>query len=132
MNKNPASRLAELESCKLRHGRGCAAPVEKLLVSMRSVEFGDAESLVRFHDALLFLRAFPKSRKVIRLTENLLAGIAKQVARLRDSGADMSMFDSEQVSGIAGTVINDTFTYEVRRLVRARYPKELKREWDLD
>src|SRR5208283_3711413 len=132
MNKNPASRLAELESCKLRHGRGCAAPVEKLLVSMRSVEFGDAESLVRFHDALLFLRAFPQSRKVIRLTENLLAGIAKQVARLRDSGADMDIFDSEQFSVVAGSVINNNFTYEVARWLAERYPKQLSVEWDFD
>src|SRR5271166_5314523 len=132
MNKNPASRLAELESCKLRHGRGCAAPVEKLLASMKSAEFDDAETLVRSHDALLFLRAFPQSRKVIQLTENLLAGIAAQVARLRDSGADMDMFDSEQFSGIAGTVINDNSTYEVARWLAARYPEQLSVEWDLD
>ena len=48
--------------------------VEKLLVSLRDFRCSDAESLVRFHDALLFLRAFPQSRKVIQLTENLLAG----------------------------------------------------------
>jgi len=132
MNKNRASRLLALESCKLRHGRGCASAVEKLLGAMRSAGFADAESLVRFHDTLLFLRAFPPSRTVIRLTENLLAGIAKQVARLRDSGTDMSMFDSEQVSGIAGTVINDTFTYEVARWLAARYPKQLSVEWDFD
>src|SRR5271166_2587657 len=132
MNKNPASRLAELESCKLRHGRGCAAPVEKLLASMKSAEFDDAETLVRSHDALLFLRAFPQSRQVIQLTENMLAGIAKQVARLRDSGADMDIFDSEQFSGVAGTVISDTFTYEVARWLAERYPKQLSVEWDFD
>jgi hypothetical protein len=99
---------------------------------MRSAEFGDADSLVRFHDALLFLRAFPQSRKVMQLTENLLAGIAKQVARLRDSGADMGLFDSEQFSGIAGTVINDTFTYEVARWLAERYPEQLSVEWDFD
>src|SRR5271166_6296380 len=132
MNKNPASRLAELESCKLRHGRGCAAPVEKLLASMKSAEFDDAETLVRSHDALLFLRAFPQSRQVIQLTENMLAGIAKQVARLRDSGADMDIFDSEQFSGVAGTVISDNFTYEVARWLAERYPKQLSVEWDFD
>ena len=132
MNKSLASRLPELESCRLRYGRGCAAPVEKLLVSMRSAEFGDAESLVRFHDALLFLRAFPQSRKVVQLTENLLAGIAKQVARLHDSGVEMDMLDSEQFSGIAGTVISDNFTYEVALWLAARYPEQLSVEWDFD
>src|SRR5271157_2833247 len=132
MNKSLASRLSELEASKLRHGRGCAAAVEKLLVSMRRAEFGDAESLIRFHDALLFLRAFPQSCKVVRLTEQLLAGIAQQVARLRDSGADVNLFDSEQFSGIAGTVISDSFTYEVARWLVQRYPKQLSVDWDFD
>src|SRR5271166_3714815 len=132
MNKSLASRLSELEASRLRHGRGCAAAVEKLLVSMRSAEFGDAESLIRFHDALLFLRTFPQSRRVVRLTEQLLAAIAQQVARLRDSGADMNRFDSEQFSGIAGTVINDSFTYEVARWLVRRYPKQLSVDWDFD
>src|SRR5271157_4183952 len=132
MNKSLASRLSELEASRLRHGRGCATAIEKLLVSLKDAQFGDAESLIRFHDALLFLRAFPQSRKVVRLTEQLLAGIAQQVARLRDSGADMNLFDSEQFSGIAGTVINDSFTYEVARWLVRRYPKQLSVDWDFD
>ncbi|HME31974.1 MAG TPA: hypothetical protein VKG65_04410, partial [Terriglobales bacterium] len=132
MSKSLASRLSELEASRLRHGRGCAAAIEKLLVSLKDAQFGDAESLIRFHDALLFLRAFPQSRKVVRLTEQLLAGIAQQVARLRDSDADMNLFDSEQFSGIAGTVISDSFTYEVARWLVQRYPKQLSVDWDFD
>ena len=132
MKKSLASRLSELEASRFCHERGCAAAVEKLLAALKSARFGDAESLIRFHDALLFLRAFPQSRKVIPLTENLLTGIAQQVARLRDSGADMDLFDSEQFSGIAGTVISDSFTYEVARWLVQRYPKELSVDWDLD
>jgi hypothetical protein len=132
MNKSLASRLSELEASRSCHQRGCAAAVEKLLVALKRAHFGDAESLIRFHDALVFLRAFPQSRKVIQLTETLLAGIAQQVARLRDSGADMDLFDSEQFSGISGTVISDSFTYEVARWLVQRYPKELSVDWDFD
>ena len=132
MDKSLPSRLSKLEASRFCHGRGCAAVVEKLLDSLKSAQFGNAESLIRFHDALLFLRAFPQSRKVIRLTENLLAGISQQVARLRDSGADMESFDSEQFSGIAGTVIADTFTYDVTRWLAQRDPKQLSVNWDFD
>ena len=97
-----------------------------------TAEFGDAESLIRFHDALLFLRAFPQSRKVVQLTEELLAGIAAAGRRLRDSGADMDSFDSEQFSGIAGTVISDSFTYEVARWLATRIPEKLSVDWDFD
>src|SRR5208337_5091795 len=113
MSQFLATRLLKLEASKLSCGRGCAARVETLLTALRGARFDDAESLIRFHDALLFLRAFPQSRKVVQLTESLLAGIAKQVARLHDSGVEMDMLDSEQFSGIAGTVISDNFTYEV-------------------
>jgi len=132
MNKSVAIRLSKLEAARLCYEHGCAASVEKLLGALKDRQFGDVESLIRFHEALLFLRAFPQSRRVLQLAQRLLAGIAKQVARLRDSGADMELFDSEQVSGIAGTVITDTFTYEVARWLLQRYPKQLSVVWDLD
>ena len=132
MDKSVATRLSKLEAAGLCYGKGCAASVEKLLVSLKNTQFGDVESLIRFHDALLFLRAFPQNRRVLQLTENLLAGIGKQVARLRDSGADMELFDPEQVSGIAGTAITDTFTYEVARWLVQRHLEELSVEWDID
>jgi hypothetical protein len=132
MNKSLATRLSELEASKLRHGPGCAAAVEKLLASLKNAQFTDVEALIRFHDALLFIRAFPQSRKVVHLAESLLSGLVQQVARLGDSGTDMELFDPEHVSGIAGTVIKDTFTYEVARWLLRRYPKQLSVEWDLE
>ena len=44
----------------------------------------------------------------------------------------MQLFDPEQVSGIAGTVITDTFTYEVARWLARRYPKQLRVEWEIE
>jgi hypothetical protein len=132
MTRHLASDLADLEAAKSQYGPGCAAPVEKLLAAMRKGAFADAESLIRFHDALLFLRAFPQSRNVVALTEELLGGIEQQVMRLRDSGADMDLFDSEEFSGIAGTAIEDTLTYEVARWLALRHRREIGVAWELD
>lgn len=132
MNKAMAARLSALEQSKSRHERDSAAAVEKLLGSLKDFRPADADSLVRFHDALLFLRAFPQSRKVILLTDSLLAGIAAQVARLRASGVDLAALDTEQFSGIAGTAISDTFTYDVARWLARRYPEHLSVDWDFD
>ena len=99
---------------------------------MRRVTFDDAESLIAFHDLLLFLRAFPQSRKVAELADDLLAGIAQRVEKLQASGADMELFDDEQFSGIAGTTISDTFTYDVARWLAQRYPQQLSVEWDFE
>src|SRR5664280_1266339 len=120
-----ASRLLTLETSKLNYGAGCASRIEKLLASMGDAQFDSAESLIRFHDVLLFLRAFPKSRKVAQLADDLLTGIVHQVETLRASGADLDLFDNEEFSGIAGTVINDNFTYDVARWLARRYPKQL-------
>jgi len=132
MNKNLASQLLHLEECRHLYGRGAPRRVEQALGGFKDAEFSDAESLARFHDALLFLRAFPQSRKVVRLTENLLAGVGAQVARLRDSGASLELFDDEQFSGVAGATITDTFTYEVARWLAQRYPGQLTVDWNLD
>ncbi len=132
MKGRAASLLAELETSKLKYGPGAAAKIEKQLASMRIVHFDSAESLIRFHDALLFLRAFPQSSKVSQLSEQLLGGIVRQVETLQSSGADMELFDDEQFSGIAGTVINDTFTYDVACWLVQRYPQQLSVEWDFD
>ena len=132
MTAGAASHWAELEASKLLYGRGCAETIERLLSAMGHVEFEDAESLIRFHDVLLFLRAFPQSRKVAHLADDLLTGIAHQVGRLPASGADMERFDDEEFSGIAGTTISDNFTYDVARWLTQRYPQQLTVEWNFE
>jgi hypothetical protein len=124
--------LTELELSKHQYGRGCAKNVERLLSAVGRVTFDDAESLVAFHDLLLFLRAFPQSRKVAELADDLLTGIAQRVEKLQASDADMELFDDEQFSGIAGTVVSDTFTYDVARWLAQRYPQQVSVEWDFE
>ncbi len=132
MKAGAVSHWVELESSKLQYGPGCAKTIERLLSAMGQVQFGDAESLIRFHDVLLFLRAFPQSRKAAQLADDLLNGIARRVDGLQTSGADMELFDNEQFSGIAGTVIGDTFTYDVARWLGQHYPQQLRVEWDFE
>ena len=125
-------KLDALLRARAQYGPGCAARVEKLLASLDGLKFRDAASPIQFHDTLLFLRAFPHSRKVLVLAEKLLSGIAGQVRHVLDCADDCDLFDSEQFSGIAGTSIRDTFTYEVARWLSARHPRELEVEWDID
>jgi hypothetical protein len=130
VKRSLAAGLSALEAARSQYGPGCAAGVEKVLASLRDQTFADAESLIAFHDALLFLRAFPQSRRVVILTEALLGRIGRQVEALRDSDADLDLFDSEQFSGIAGTAIRDTFTYEVARWLASDSTRDLRVEWD--
>jgi len=132
MKQNFRQRLQGLERCRYLYGKGFAAEVEKLLRTFRNVNFPDAESLVRFHDLLLFLRAFPQSANVVKMTESLLAGIGRQVAELRKRGTGLELFDDEQFSGVANTVIRDSFTYEVALWLAKQHPEQISVAWDLD
>jgi hypothetical protein len=124
--------LSEAEAARELRGPGCTAQVERVLAQLKDCQWKDASSLIRLHDALLFLRAFPQSQETAAGADRLLAGLAKDVTRLRESGANMDEFDSEAVSGIAGTRLTDTFTYEVARWLTQRYPHQVRADWDVN
>ena len=48
-----------LEAAKSRFGPGASSNLEKLLSQLAQKKFRDPASLIRFHEALLFFRAFP-------------------------------------------------------------------------
>src|SRR5215468_3249365 len=104
--------LSQLEAAKHWREPKAGARVLRLLRSLTRTKLNDATSLIRFHDALLFLRAFPHDASVMRKANELLQGIGDHVTRLLASGTSMDEFEPEAVSGIAGTTLKDTFTYE--------------------
>ena len=132
MPKSLADRLLQLEAAKRDYGQQSAKRTETLLSSFKKVHFVDADQLIRFHDALLFLRAFPQSTNIAKFAEELLGKMEAEVIRLRNSGADMDVFDDERVSGIAGTVLREEHTYEVARRLAKRYPTEVTADWDIN
>ena len=98
-------QLTELEGCRYRFGRNEAVRVVKLLQRLDAAHFADAASLIRFHEVLLFLRAFPQGPAVVRATEHSLNDFHKKVEALRKAGADVDDFDTFEVSGIKTTAL---------------------------
>ncbi|MGC2324189.1 MAG: hypothetical protein WA463_16270 [Terriglobales bacterium] len=121
--------LARLEQEKTNFSRGNASQVERLLAALGRSPLHDPQSLIRFHDALLFLRAYPHNAAVLRHAERLLETFAQRVQGLRAAGADMSVFDPEQVSGIAGTSMQDTWNYDIVRWLARRFPRNVAIDW---
>lgn len=112
---SPDRLLRQVEECRNHFGSGKAGAVVDLLSRLGKRRFSDVASLIRFHEALLFLRAFPHGPEVIRQSERLLQDFWERVALLEKAGADMDDFDPLEVSGIAGTVMQDTLTFDVMR-----------------
>ena len=77
----PASRsldglLDRLEGLKRQFGSPAQRELPAVLESLSARRFSDAASLIRFHEALLFFRAYPPNARVLRLTEKLLESFA--------------------------------------------------------
>jgi len=122
--------IAELEAAKGQFGQGAAAQVKKILNQISRYEFRDAKLLIRFHEALLFLRAFPQSAALVPKIENLLDSFYERVEQIRALGADMSVFDDFDTSGIAGTTMQDTLNFEAARWLARRIPRNVEIAWE--
>ncbi|HEY7112560.1 MAG TPA: hypothetical protein VIA45_06465 [Thermoanaerobaculia bacterium] len=89
----------------------------------------DPDLLLRLHDRLLFLLAYPPSERVRRRAERALAAIPGVVAKLTGRGVDLSPFDEPEVAGVAGTTIATDFSFDLARWLAARHPGRVAIEW---
>jgi hypothetical protein len=122
--------LVELENSRYRFRRADAARLSSLLSRAASERFDDIPSLIRLHEALLVLRAFPPNAGTLRRSEQLLHTFWKRVDRLGKSAADMDDFDPLEVSGIAGTVMQDALGFDLARWLVKRMPGKVEIAWD--
>ena len=90
----------------------------------------DADSLIEFHEQLVFRRAYPRNQSELTRIENQLKEIRSLVRRLHESGVDLSPLDAPEVSGIAGTSVTSNFSYALVRWLVARFPNQLSIDWD--
>ena len=122
--------LASLDAARSRFSRKAAAETVRLLDQLSRRDFDDAKSLLRFHETLLFLRAFPQSPAVIAKVERILNAFQVRIAKLRESGADMEVFDDFDTSGIAGTIMQDALSFDAARWLAHRMPRNVEIVWD--
>lgn len=122
--------LDRLEGLKRAFGIQEQKALPRLLRRLGRARFHDAAPLIRFHEALLFFRAYPPNSEVLRLTEELLALIRKKIATLRRAGADLLPFEEPDVSGIAGTALSAQFSYEMARWLAKNHPQAVEIDWE--
>jgi hypothetical protein len=126
---NSKRLLAELEDQKRRFGEG-DAKILRALAALSKSKFDDADELIRFHEALLFFRAYPPTARVLKQVESILKTFGQRVSQLEAVDADLSPLDSPEVSGITGTSVTSNFSYAIVRWLAAKYPAQLSIDWD--
>jgi hypothetical protein len=122
--------LDRLESSKRAFGTKEHAALPRLLRQLGRDRFTDAASLIRFHEALLFFRAYPPNAETLHVADEQLRAIPKKIARLERAGADLLPFEEPDVSGMAGTALSAYFTYEMTRWLAEHHPRAMEIDWE--
>src|ERR1035438_4234812 len=130
MTANLERILTKVKTSRYQFGVGEDNQIVKLLKRLEAAHFSNPASLIRFHEAVLFLRAFPQSPRVVSLTERILKNFHKKVEALRRSATNMDAFDDYATSGIAGTEMEDTLSFDVARWLVRRQPGQVEVAWD--
>jgi len=125
-----AALVTDLEYAKNQFGPGTAGKVQRLLRQVGRYQFRDPKLLIRFHESLLFLRAFPQSVSLVPQVEKLLRSFHERVERIRELRADMSIFDEFDTSGVAGTTMQDSLNFEAARWLVRSMPQIVEVAWD--
>jgi len=102
--------------------------VETLLAKLGQARFRDADALVRFHDALLCLAAFP-SRPAVRLRASRILRTFAERVPLLDGG--VPALEEAGHSGMAGTSVTATFSFDLVKSLRGCSGRRLEIDWEL-
>ena len=122
--------LDRLDELKNQFTPATARRVERLLAQVSRKRFSDTDSLLRYHEILLFLRAYPQNAAIVRATERELRSFPNRMSALEKQDVDVSPLMHPEVSGIAGTSVIDTFGFYIVRWLLQRYSSEVAIYWE--
>jgi hypothetical protein len=91
----------------------------------------DPPELAAYHDALMFLIAYPDDRELLRLAKSELSRVARTVRDWSRATGDELAAQIEG-SGIAHTELVHGFTLDAARWLASRFPRDISLEWRED
>lgn len=118
--------LEQLEAQKREFSRAAGKTTVRLIRALARGRFSEPARLVRFHEALLFHRAYPATPEVALAADEALLGIAAKVEQLEDAEA----LSEPDVSGIAGSEVSAVFSRAVARDLVRRHGGALSIYWE--
>lgn len=122
--------LDRLDTASKHFQRGQQRETARILNLLSRRKIATAESLIRFHELLLFICAYPQGARARQLAESLLVGFAARINRLRESNTDLSALGHPDVSGFAGTSVTDTFSYNIVSWLLSSHLSQVALDWE--
>ncbi len=117
--------LDSLATQKGQFTRASEKTTAQLLHQFSTTRFPHAADLIRFHEIVLFLRAYPQSLRVLRLADHILFSFPDRLSRL-----NLDLFEDPEVSGIAGTGLSTNFSYEIAKSLVDRHRRAISIDWE--
>ena len=122
MTRRAAALLERLERARAEFGGGAEARKLTLLASRDLFALPSAAQVLRLHEVLCFLRAYPDGPRLLARVEQMLTGFAARRDLKRHGRA---LADS----GIAGTAIEFRFFWPTARWLTQRWGRQLSIVW---
>ncbi len=118
-----ATVLTRLEEVRAEFGPGWTEKKLRLLRALDHVALARSAQVLRLHDLLCFLRAYPDDAKLLSRVDRMLAGFERRAdfRRHRSALAD---------SGVAGTVTRFRFFQPTAAWLARAWPAQLTIDWD--
>ncbi len=119
---SPLSALRRLESLKFEFGPASAEKKRECLRDLKAGKLKSADQVLRLHEALCFLQAFPDSTEILQHVESLLDRFERR--------RDLREFAEKLTdSGIAGTPTRFTFYAAMAGWLVDHWPGQLQIDW---
>lgn len=121
----PARTLVE-ELAALASRFGGEHRKEKLrrLERLSAIQIREPVALLRLHECLCFLQAYPDDAEVLARVDDALDAVPARVARLSAAARERL-----RASGIAGTELHYPFGYPMARWLATRFPRDAEIAW---
>jgi hypothetical protein len=127
---NTTRLIDQLDELKNQFAPSVARRIERLIEQLSALQIDDTDSLFRYHEILLFLRAYPQNASLERATENQLRDFSKRISSLREAEIDLSPLQHPEVSGIDGTTVTDTFSFYIVRWLLQQHSSRTDIDWE--
>ena len=121
-NNRSRLELTALDAIRARYGEAIGGRKLNLLRKLERTKLASARAVLKLHEALAFLRAYPDDTMVLAQVERILAGF--------DRRADLRRFARALAnSGVAGTETRFRFFAQTAFWLAKRYPADLLVDW---
>jgi hypothetical protein len=125
VHSNVMRALDSLAAMKGQFGPAAARTSAALLTHFETARLRYPADLIRLHETVLFLRAYPQSARVLRLADHILFSFPDRLGRM-----NRDVFEDPEVSGIAGTGLSTNFSYEIAKSLVRRHSRAISIDWE--